>query len=112
MHGEAGVHCGVEYGNLKIWVRWITVEEKCSSCWACSCTVESGVMSDPRCSMQSSRCELHDTLWVWWGDASWTGIFVGHLIPFERYGRETNSSSCVPCVRGFCVGGEIPIRII
>ena len=22
MHGEAGIYCGVEYGNLKIWVCW------------------------------------------------------------------------------------------
>ena len=27
MHGEPSIHCGVEYGNLKIWVHWIMLKK-------------------------------------------------------------------------------------
>ena len=62
MHGEAGIHCGVEYGNLEIWVCWITLKKKCSSCSACSCMVASEAMSDPWHWMHSWRYDLHDML--------------------------------------------------
>ena len=67
MNGEAGVHWGVEYGNLEIWVRWITVEKKCCSCLACSRTVEYvwtavETVLDP--AHLTSYSTVHYTLWT------------------------------------------------